>query len=143
MWTRKGKRLRYHGIAADGQAVHMYFSSYKKNGFTVWCVSLIIGVPRRKANDWHNKLWTTGIKSTGRGGLAPLCLALKILLEFADTLPRAAEIHIEALDERRMNVYRYLGRYSGWYWEPNENYIFYRNPRYWERTEEDKLSACN
>jgi hypothetical protein len=132
MWKKLGKQLRYHGIAPDGQPVHMFFSPYKKDRFTVWTVGLFVGGSNRTANDWYNKPGKKPkIRITGSGLLYALKFALDRLLEFASKMTQNEEIQIGWGDERRRRAYRYLLRYPNW--NVADDCYFYRNPKYWYR----------
>ena len=129
MWTKLGKRLRYHGTAPDGMPVHMYFEPNKSNRFTVWTVGLHIGGTRRTANDWYNKNRKPD-RITGNGSILALKYALDRLMEFAKYMTMYEEIQVGWADERRRRAYRFLLRYPNW--READDCYYYRNPEYWE-----------
>ena len=131
-WTLVRRCWRFHGVAADGQAVHMYFSPYRDKVFTFWTVGLFIGRSKRVANDWHNKQKKQPPRTTGRGTLAALLYAQEILLEFAGRLTKYEELQVSWEDERRHRAYRRLLRLPNW--QELEGCLHYRNPTWWEDT---------
>lgn len=133
MWKKLGKRLRFHGVAPDGQPVHMFFFPHTANRFTVWTVGLHIGGSNRTANDWYNKQkpYTSGI--TGNGSILALKYALDRLMEFSDLMQINEEIQIGWEDVRRRKAYRYLLRYPNW--READDCYYYRSPEYWNTLE--------
>jgi hypothetical protein len=129
-WVKHGKNYRLHGVAADGQPVHMYAVAGKSNHWTVWRFGLYVGGARRKANDWHN-----GVKSvpvtTGKGNVKPLLFALSAILAFAERIGRKEELQILWADKRRGRVYARLLNYPGWFETAEKDMYVYRNPAYW------------
>lgn len=131
MWKKLGKRVRFHGVAPDGQMVHMYFWPYKANGFTVWTISLYIGGSNRTANDWYTKAKPySHSRITGKGSVLALKYALDRLLEFAEHMQINEEIQVGWEDERRRRAYRYLLRFPNW--REDKDCYYYRSPEYWE-----------
>jgi len=129
MYTQLGKHWRFHGIAPDGQHIHMYFTAYRQNKFTSWNISLFIGGTNRRANDWHNKQKPQPSHITGKGSISALKYALDLLLDFSTRLKKDEQICVVGEDERRHKAYRRLLKYPNW--EETNGCYYYLNPKYW------------
>lgn len=128
MWTNVRNEVRYHGVAKDGQPVHMYFYKHKVNHFTLWLTALYVGGSRRNANRWLGRMRNNQPHITGNGSLSALILAKDILLEFASKLGMNEEIQVMWEDAKRRRAYRWLTRYK---WFEAGDCYYYRNPKYY------------
>jgi hypothetical protein len=137
MWTELGKQWRFHGLAPDGQPLHMYFYPRRENRFTCWSIGLFVGGSNRTANNWFSKGKPFTSRITGNGSISVLKYALDKLLEFASRMQPDEEIRISWEDDRRYNAYRWLLKLPNWQ-EAGHSYR-YRNPKYWGKAEKCTL----
>jgi hypothetical protein len=134
----KIRQIRIHKILSNGQHLNIYFEKHSScNPICVWTVGLCISKTRKQANEWWNNKKSRlskqiNNKTTGKCGLEGLLKALSFILEFRDSLPKMAELHIEWADIKRKSAYRYLLKHNFFLDEKDEVY-FSRNMNYWEK----------
>jgi hypothetical protein len=133
-------RCRY--TLSNGQLLSVFFARKRANSpmygiCYVWSVAIHIGRNRKEANRWfQSRNHAQDDRQTGQCGLEGLRIALRYILQFAESIcvPNA-EMQIAWTDDKRMRAYRYLLRFPGFIFyedQGNPQCIAYRNPDIYE-----------
>jgi len=131
--TKRKHEYRIHELLSNGQWLNLFFQKHcNETGIAVWTMGLCISPSVKEANRWFNKSrYKLNNVQTGRCGLEGLTKALRYVLDFRDSMPEKAELHIEWSNDKRKSVYGRLLKYD--FFDSGEDFYYGRNMNFWYR----------